>query len=453
MNLRQFVELINGYKELVAVGEKLSPVHEIPAALKEFDRYGGYAGLFENVIGFDVPVVGNLFSKRSRIEKLFNTDDIIKYCLESMKKPVSPVIRKEGESQERTCINEIDVSRMIPALTHHEGDAGPYITSATVIAKDPLHGNYRMGIHRIQVKGKDKLGIFLASPPLSIYYENAKKMGKPLEVAIVIGPDPEVFFSSVVWAPQGYDKLALAGGLAQKPIELLKGLTIDLTVPASAEFVLEGHIVPDVLETEGPFGEESGVYHSTQNPIVKLTAITSKTKPMYQALMPFTNEGRTLMSVAWELSYYESAKKSFPNILSVRVYPFDWTAITVQMRKKTDQDPKMVIEYFFKTSPYIKTVVVVDDDIDPLDPQDITWAISSRCQPSVDVIIKDGFPASMIDPSRKDEHITSKIGIDATIPSSTGNNDRYKKISIPSGILGKVHTLCLDKLERLRNQR
>ena len=295
-DLNGFIRHLEDHGELVRVKERLSPLHEIPAAIRFIDQKWRSAALFEEVQGYDVPVIGNLLGNRKRLEMALSAgDDLITQYLNRTNRPIKPVIRKEGPVKEVVLTGHIDILKSMPVLTHHEKDAGPYLTSAVTIAKDPDTGVRGMGIHRIQVKGKNRVGILLASPPLSHFFKRFEERGKPMEVAIVVGMDPITFFSSVIWAPKGIDKFDLAGGLKGEAIELVSCESVDLEVPARAEFVLEGKVLPNKREKEGPFGESTGVYLTYDNPVAEIDVITHRQTPIYHALMPFTNEESVLM--------------------------------------------------------------------------------------------------------------------------------------------------------------
>lgn len=435
--LRAFLRQLVATDEVFVCETQLSPVHEAAAAIAEIDRTTGKVALLECIEGYSVPVVANIYGKRERLATLLGADDIASYCLSRMHRPIDIELEDSVPSQEVVYQGKsVDLCSIMPVLTHYEGDAGPYITVGMVIAKDLHRDALIMGVHRLQVKGTSKLGVLLASPPLSKCFEEAERAGIPLEIAVAIGVDPILLFASVLWAPEGLDKARLAGGLAGRPMKFGKGVTVNVPVPADAEFVIEGRIVPGTRESEGPFGEETGIYSRAMSPVVEVTAITSRRAPLYQALVPFTGEGRVLMSAAWEVAYWRKVREAFPSIRRVCVSPLDWTTVIVQVDKNGQQEAKRVIDFLFSLSPYIKSVIVVDEDVDPASPADVAWAVSTRCQPSEDVVIKSGLAGSAIDPSRKADGSTSKIGFDATVPR--GCEERFKRIRFPEKAKGKA---------------
>src|SRR3990170_6373725 len=186
-DLRSFISGLDEAGEIVKVETELSPAFEIAAALRYLDRRNDKAILFTRVEGCTVPVVGNLFQSGRSIAAAFGIDDYRKVSDEYRKRSsarIRPGIQRSGPVKEVTLKEGIDIMKVMPVLTHHEKDAGPYFSSGVTIARDPQTGIRGMGIHRIQVKEKNKIGIFLGTPPLSRFLSLSEAMGKPLEIEI-----------------------------------------------------------------------------------------------------------------------------------------------------------------------------------------------------------------------------------------------------------------------------
>ncbi len=440
-DLRSFVEYLKGSDDLVQVEETLSPRHEIPAVLKQMDKLNGSAVLFSEARGYGIPVVGNLLGRRRRLAAALGVKEerLAETYQARRNNPIKPVIRKRAPCQEVVITRGVNIARAIPVLTHHARDVSPYFTCALTTAKDPDTGMRGVGLHRIQVKDRDTIGIFLATPPLSHIWERAEKKGRPMEFAIAIGMDPITFFTSVVRAPQGEDKFDIAGGLAGRPIELVKCKTVDLEVPAQAEFILEGEMIPGRRDTEGPFGESDGYYFTYNNPVGKIKAITHRRDPIYHALMPWTTEESVLMDLSWELDTLRGIKESFPIVKRMALRNLGMMTV-VQVQKENDDDVPKLLESLLQTSPFTKVVIAVDEDVDIYDPFELEWAMATRSQPARSVILRDGLPGFSLDPSamegqysdEKKEFITvtSKMAIDATKPANDPQG-RFEKIDVP----------------------
>jgi len=443
-SLREFLDHLENQGDLLKVEEALSPKHEIHAVLKYVDKGSGPAVLFPNVKGYKVPVVGNLLGRRRRLAMALGVEEeqIVDEYYRRRGQVHKPQTVADGPVKEVVIQNEIDITKIIPVLTHHAKDAGPYFSSAVTIARDPETGVQGMGIHRIQVKDRNTLGLFLATPPLSVYLKKAEERNQPLDIAVVIGMDPLTFFASVIWAPPGFDKFDIAGALAQQPVELVKCATLDLLVPAQAEFVLEGRIMPNVRETEGPFGESSGYYFTYRNPVAKIQAIMHRKDPIYQALCVWSQEGSTLMDVGWAVDNLRPLRAEFPNIRRIEFKETGSIGI-VQIDKESENEPQEIIEHLLSTI-FVKMVLVVDADVNIDDERELSWALATRVRGIEDLVIKPEMMGSMIDPSSVMEadtaagklseintHIAkvTKIGVDATKPLD--ESDKYEKIDVP----------------------
>jgi len=442
-DLRSFLARLEEEDELVHVDHPLSPRFEIPAVIKHIGSKRDVAIQFDRVKGYQVPVVGNLFGSKRRLAIAMETreEEMADKIYNARKNPVEPKLVENGPVNEVKIHGNVDILQTIPVLTHHERDAGPYFTCAVTLAKDPETGLRGMGLHRIQVKGKDKLGIFLASPPLSQFLAKAEKKGTPLEVAIAVGVDPLILFSAVIFAPTGVDKLSIAGGFYGEPVELVKCSQVDLEVPASAEFVLEGHIVPGRREKEGPFGESTGCYLTYNNPVIEIGALMHREKPIYQGLVPFAGEEDVLLDYSWEIDNLKELQKAHSCVRKVHMLNIGLMAV-VQVRNPSDGEVPLIMEKLL-SNPFIKTVIVVDDDVDPYNYGDVLWAVSTRFQAERDLLVKKDVDGLMIDPSAAELSVsdeffstlvakTSKMGINATKPGDGG--ERFDKIDVPKGV-------------------
>lgn len=447
-DLRSFLTKLETAGELVRVSAELSPRHEVAAVVKTVAQKQGKAVLLDNVKGYDIPVVGNLLGSLGRLAIALdvNEKDLVATYLAGRNNPVKPKVIASAPVQEVVINSGIDILGTIPVLTHHERDAAPYMTCAFVVAKDPVTGIRGLGIHRIQIKGRDTVGIFLASPPLCDFLAKAEEQNKPLEIAIVSGAEPVIYFTSPQSGLQGTDKYDVAGGLAKAPIKLVECKSVDIEVPAYAEFVLEGYIIPHQREKEGPFGESTGYYLTYNNPVAKIEVITHRRNPIYHVLVPFGPEEKVLQFPRLEIDTLVWLQGILPPVQQVHCPAFG--VVYVQIEKQTEEDVAVATNALLSraASPYAKIVVVVDTDVDILNPEEMAWALGSRVRPDRDLTIKSDLPGFIIDPSTSgSEEIgelsrlqtrTAKIGIDATKPLS--QRDRYEKVDVPLEVRLKV---------------
>lgn len=423
--LGDFIAKVEKSGEVLRLKNTVSPLYEAAAVLAETGARTGQVVVLENVEGHRVPVVGNVFGRVDRVARILGTENVTDFCLKSIK-PLDVEYEQTGPCQDKVFTDDFNILDHLPVLTHFDDDAGPYITNGMLIAKRPGTDKWSMGIHRLQVKGGRRLGVLLASPPVCDFLKEAESSGLPLEIAIAVGVEPVLLLASVMWSPEGSNKAEFAGGIAGHPFIFTRGVSVDVPVPADAEFVLEGRIMPGVREPEGPFGEETGVYTPSLSPVIELSALTCRKKPVYQALVPFTGEGRTMLKLATEIALNKTIMALYPQVKALRVSSLDWTSVAVQVNETGRHTVREIIDYLFNVSMYIKSVVVVDEDVDPDNPEEVSWAVSTRCQPAQDVVIKSGLPGSPIDPSVLNDGTSSKIGYDATMPP--GKEQDFKKV-------------------------
>ena len=452
-NLYSCVKFLENNGQLIRIQERLSPFYEVAAALRYVEQKSGKAVLFEKIEGYDdVVILGNLFSKRRRLAMLMNVpeDRLIENYQQRMASFVPPrVMNAQLGDVGLTQLKKPEITAL-PVLTHHAKDAAPYLTSAVVIAKDPETGIRGMGIHRIQVKDKNRLGIFLGSPPISDFLVKAEATGKDLEVAIVIGIDPLTWLTSVAYAPGGVDKFGLAGALRGEPVDLVRCATVDVEVPAEAEYVIEGRVLAGIREKEGPFGESNGVYLTYENPVVQIQCISQRPHPVYHALLPFNHEESVLIGLSWETQNQRELQQRFPFVKRMHLEEDDWTKAIMQVDREQLDTPllefaKQILQELY----FIKTLILVDKDINIYDGEEISFALGTRFQPDRDMLVVSDQPALSLDPSAtisSQGYRTSKVAMDATI--SPAERQKYEKIAIPDSVSQKIREKLGDKYWR-----
>ena len=436
VDLRSFLEGLGD--DLLRVKESVSPRHEIAAVLRQAQN-GGHAVLFEQVAGFPgVRVVGNLLSSRRLAARALGTDEgrLIETYVSKSAQAIAPVAAQEVPVQEVVHRQPDNVAALLPLMTHHEKDAAPFLTCGMVLARDPVSGMRGMGIHRMMFKGGRRFGILLANPPLSLYLANAEKQGKPLEVAVALGVDPALFLASVVkTGPLGPDKMDIAGSLRGAAVELVRALTVDVEVPARAEVVIEGHVLPGVREPEGPFGENTGAYFTNNSPVIEVSAVTHRKDYIFPALCPWTTEIDTLLSLAGGAELLGQLKGLVRGVVDLELVPGTCSfAAVIAVKDCPSHEVRRLIHLALTLDRRLKVLTVVDDDIDIRDPREVSWALSTRFQPERDTVILGGMEGYIIDPSAGGGGSGSKIGFDAT----RGAGDAFEKIAMPAAAVARA---------------
>jgi len=289
------------------------------------------------------------------------------------------------------------------------------------VARDPETGVETEGYHRFQLKGQNRMGVSLHSRRRMFEYQRrAEARGEPLPCAVVLGLHPLLSMGSLAYPPPDIGKFEVVGGLFGEPLQVAACATIDLHVPAAAEIVIEGEILPGAREPEGPFGEFTGYFsrRSTEHVFVA-RALAMRERPWFQSI----GSGRagdhiTTLGLIREAEILNALARVIPNVKAVHVPLSGTSAFTayVSIRQSRPGEAKHVIPIALGVDHYVKLVIVVDDDIDVFDESDVLWAVATRMQPDRDLVVISGSLGALLDPSADERGVTAKLGIDATRP-------------------------------------
>jgi 2,5-furandicarboxylate decarboxylase 1 len=444
--IKGFVEYLKENGELLTLSNPLAPKFEISTILSELGKEETPALLFEKVKGYSFPVVGNLLGTKKRLSMALGIDqeNFFENALSKLEKKLPPILVKDRSPKEVINKKEkVDLLKLLPILTHYANDSGPYITSGITSARDPKNGMIGRGLHRMEVRGRNELGISLLNPPLSEIYAQYKKENRKMEVATVIGVDPAILIASVFKVPLGTDKLSVAGGLKGKPIPMVKAETVDLDIPA-AEITIEGFIDPKGKEKDGVLGESSGYYMTfPKSPTIHVTAITYRKKACFQAILPWGLEVDNLLSFIHGLDFVPKMKREIPSLKRIHFIPGTFASHVV-MSIETDHKGEIRRALSLALSfTHIKKAVIVDEDVNPEDDQEVEWALATRFQGDRDLIVLPDLRGQPIDPSSKEGFLTTKIGMDATRPKKEG----FEKVDVPVEVKQRLAPI-LGKLTR-----
>ncbi len=427
-DLRAFLDALRKKGELVDVTESTDPYCGVTAGLQKTCKVGGPALLFRNVRGSDIPVLGGLYATPERVALALGCDSgaatqAAKALERASEKGVPPVRVDSGPCQEICWLgDQADLGRL-PIITHAPDDGGGYIASAVAFGHHPVHGR-NLSIHRCMVRGPRSLSIaFNSQSHLLSYFLDAEREGRPLDVAQVIGAEPLVPIVSQIMPDNGIDgdEADVAGALRGAPLPMVRCRTIDVDVPAAAEIVIEGRMLPGVRQMEGPFAESSGYYGQGKNsPLIEVTAITMRSEPIYHVIhcgKP-PSEIHFMCQIPTEVSFHRYIRRLFPSVVAVHFTPGGIVQhhVVVAIRKNYNQEPINIGLAAFGTNIGIKQVVVVDDDIDITDPVDVEWAIATRVQADEDLLVIPRLAGGPVDPSSRQDSVVSGVVIDATRP-------------------------------------
>jgi UbiD family decarboxylase len=422
-SLRDFLDELPP-EELLRVTQPVDPDYFKTALALELDaRQRSPVIRFERPGGGEVPIVTNLFADRGRIARMVGTDraGFNTAFAAALQKLVPAEARAGGPAPVHEVVqtgDEVDVQRL-PISRHFEGDAGRYISSGVLVCKDPDTGVRNLSFQRLQMKGPNRFGASLHSRGhIWEHLQRCEARGRNLEVAVVIGCHPAIYLAGAAKVAMEVDEFAVAGGLMKRPVELVKCKTIDVEVPADAEYVLEGELLAGVQEDEGPFGEYTGysTYRSTRNVFV-VKAVTRRARPIFLDIVPgLSNEHLLLGRSAKEALVFTRLKELVPNLVALN-YPKSGTHFHayLSMRKSAEGQARHALMLLLGLDNYIKFAVAVDADVDVYQDNEVLWAMATRFQADTDMFMVPKVFCNRLDPSSVDG-MSAKLGIDATAP-------------------------------------
>jgi 2,5-furandicarboxylate decarboxylase 1 len=416
-DLRSWLQRLAAGGRLAVARGGVSLTDELAAVAKKLERDS--AVLFPSPGQHAIPVVANIFADRSWVADSLGvpTDQLLTRFQNAVRHPLPWVEVADAPAQE-VVHRDVDLLKQLPIPKHNEHDSGPYITAALLIARNPVTGIQNVSIHRCQVSGPDRIGVLLLPRHTLHYFKMAEAAGQALEIALVIGVHPACILASQAIAAVDEDEMEIAGALLGHPIEMVKCRTNQVRVPAHAEIVIEGRILPKVREPEGPFGEFPQYYGPRANrEVIQVDAITHRAKPIFHTIVGGGMEHLVLGEIPREATLLEHLQRSFSSVRDVRLTRGGVCRyhLVVKIDKLNNGEPKNIIMGAFGGHYDLKQVVIVDMDVDIDDPHEIEWAIATRFQADRDLLVVSGAQGSKLDPS-SDGGISAKMGIDATKP-------------------------------------
>ncbi len=367
--------------------------------------------LFEDVNGYDA--VANLWSERWRFEVIFNME-LIPLMLESIVNPKNYEIGDfDMQSEDFSLLD-------FPFPKYYPGDGGRYITSAIVFSEH--NGKRNASFHRMMILDERRVAIRLVERDLYRMHRDAVEHGEELKIAVSIGNEPNVLLAAATSVDYDTDEMEIASAIksiATGKRESMMRLPGGILVPYNSEIVLEGRITDEYVN-EGPFVDITGTYDMVRKqPVVVFDKFYHRGAPIFHLLLSGGYEHYNLMGIPREPTIYREIKNSGVDVLDVYLTPggCSWLHAVVKIRKRSEEDGKRAIEAAFKGHRSLKHVVIVDGDIDIRNPEDVEFAIATRFQGDKDLLIFKNVRGSSLDPSAYGKnHMTTKIGVDATMP-------------------------------------
>jgi 4-hydroxy-3-polyprenylbenzoate decarboxylase len=445
-DLREFISFLEDRGQLKRVTSPVTWDLEITEITDRTVKSGGPALLFEKVEGYEIPVLINTFGTAERAAWALGVDHLddlqgrVQETLKLTQGPPSGVMNKLRMLGDLATIARIGPSRaeepasqqiviagddvdlfQIPVLRCWPEDAGRYLTLPLVITKDPDTGVHNLGMYRMQVFDRNTTGMHWQTHKVGTHHQRmeSERGNQRMEVAVAFGGDPATIWAGSAPLPPDVSEYLLAGFIRGKPVPVAKGVTVDLDVPAEAEYVLEGYVDPSESRTEGPFGDHTGYYSiESEYPVFHVTAITRRRDPIYPTIVV----GRPVQEDYWmgkasERMFLPLMRLILPEVVDVNM-PAEGifhNLVIVSIKKEYPGHPQKVAYGLWGLGLMMlaKTIVVVDHDVDVQDLSLVTWRVTNNIDGRRDVFFADG-PVDDLDVGSPTPKIGSKIGIDAT---------------------------------------
>ena len=431
-SLRTFLDELSKSEldDVKIVTKQVDCEYELTSVIAKLEKQGrSDAVLFKNVKGSKLPVLINLGASYDRLSLAIETkmDTMVETFSEreGRKTPVKEVPTGPVKDLIFTG-NDVDLG-ILPTTVHNELDAGGYIAAGMVIVKEPKTGVHNCGVYRLQVQEKDQLGFF-TNPVTHAYLitQEHKDLGRNMEVAIAIGHHPCVMMAAIS-RPEGFGgEYESAGGLLGEPLEVVKGETVDLLVPAEAEIIIEGVVDPTKAREEGPFGEWPRYYTGVgERPFIKVTAITMRKDAIYQDVMAAHNEHNMFGCLPRMGSLLKRVREALPTVqaLNLPLSGGGRAFCYISLTKRSDGEPKIAAFAAMAADSNLKHVILVDDDINVFNEQEVLWAVATRFEADEDLIIMPNCIGSHLIPTAYDitrlkrGAMQTKLIFDATMPA------------------------------------
>lgn len=429
--LRAWLDHLAARDRLAVIRPGTALKFELAAIAKKLD--GEKATLFPRPDNHPMPVLSGLTSDRQWMAEAMGVEpsELLARFQDAALNPLPWQEVKSAPAQE-VVHRDVDLTKQLPIPTHNEHDNGAYITAGLMIARNPKSGVQNVSIHRLQVSGPNRLGALLLPRHTYTFFDMAERAGQPLDVAIVIGVDPLTLLASQAIAPIDFDELTIAGALHGTPLPVVKCVTNEVRVPAEAEIVVEGRLLPNVREMEGPFGEFPQYYgEPAKRHVIEVTALTHRKDAMFHTIVGGGLEHLLLGGIPREATLLAHLRRSFPTVRDVHLARGGVCRyhLYVQIDKRQEGEAKNIMLGAFAGHYDVKQVIVVDTDVDIHNPAEVEWAVATRFQADRDLVVIAESQGSKLDPSTRNG-VGAKMGLDATKPLDA-EEMKFKRIRVP----------------------
>ena len=413
---RTMLEDLRQRGELLVVDEEIDPIFDLSALFSL--THETHAVIANRVKGFDIPAFGNLLASRDRIALALDVprETILQSLLASVQKPVAPVVVQEAPVQD--VVLQQDVLARLPVPTFFSKETGPYITAGLMVARDPETGLGNASYARLKILGPNEAMIGIApNHHLAIMARKAAEKGEALPFAVVLGAHPIIQLAACLYLGLGDDEMYCAGALFGEPVRMARCKTSEVLVPAEAEIVIEGKIHADRPITEGLVSEYHGMYEDYGSGVLAtFDCLTMRRDAMFQVIEPgYHAEHIYLAAIPIAASLKAQLSRVILNVGDVAVTASGCgrTNVVIQIHNPRPGQARRAMAICWGAVSIVKTVTVVDSDVDPWDLEAVELAKSTRMRAERDILIVQGMTADRSEP-QEDSFLVTKIGYDAT---------------------------------------
>lgn len=440
-DLRSFLRELEQVESVVDVSRPVSSDRELPAVVKLLESQGNPVVYFDQVAEAEMPVICGVHGTRERIALALGSpvDRTVDDYLERLAHGIAPEVTTSAPVKDVVLTrDDVDLGRL-PIPIHADKDAGRFLTAAVGIARDQGHANCNTGIYRMMVLDRNHVTVGTGGHLREIIDED-HATGRETELVVTVGHHPAFQVSSQSKIPRSQDSLEVAGALLGEPLAVASAETVDLPVPAAAEIVLEGRLVPGRTEPDGPFGESPRYYESGYGYVLEVSAVSHRQDAVFMDINNVHQEHRCLSTFPTREGQLLAALRAiYPHTRAV-LMPLSTAAMHayISIDPSRDGEAKQVLLLALGSNPRLKHAVVVETDVDITDHEHVLWALTTRFQGDRDLIVVPNVSGTSMDPSSytlvdrfEVGELRTQVGFDATKPVGVPFRERADIVGSP----------------------